>query len=1222
MKSLKNKKVYSKAVFTKIQETKKKIQDVETQIKELTFEVETSSRLTKKSFVDELSEDQLRYLLIEAKPVVYNRKNKAWIKELLSDIAQKHCTLKEFLMKSIESGTLKKNSNDDCCFKVFNKVFQEWFPDRQELQQLKAIQTEFTLQLKRTTLDDEEPMANSDDECPDDSGDEDYVRELAEARMISGIKQGKNSKNSLVIFNSIKSKQKDVLIDISDYPNDMAVNSQIRNVKSLWDLTKPQRLQFLYSILSERTTSISQELNDLLEQLQQLRNCKEELEINEKVQLLSRKKIIGVTITGASIHHDLLHHIGPSVVIVEEAAEILEPSLLAALTPSIEHLILIGDHKQLRPQVNAYELRNNFDFDVSMMERLIECEFEYKTLVKQNRMRPEFSALLHDIYPNLEDNLPVVSKNEPLKCIEKSMFFWSHNYPEQHDRSYTNFKEAERIRALVIYLLCNGVRPCEITVLAAYLGQTKILRSMLKELKTKMPNLFKDSDAEGFIQVQTIDMYQGDENKYVLISLVRSNKEGKIGFLKERNRRCVTQSRAKCGMYFVGNVDMFYSTECWTKLIGSMKQQNCLGQAIPLQCTKHKMSKYLANGAESIDKVISNPKLLCKLTCQDLYACGKHHCKNSCFPRHVHTACPELVWDKFQSCFHPVHRKCTQNISELRCKELVRATFPRCGHQTEKKCHEKIELLVCQYPCKEKNSCGKHRCEKHCGESHGHDSCPTMVEYIFPDCNHPSTDKKKCAEAVTWKCNKTMYFVGSCGHRIQKKCHQKDENVKCPVKPCVKLRKCGHLCPNTCGEHCEKGDCEECLYIYQKRMKRANDLADKIRMGQILFIDNVSDQAEYQTVKDQVLKFIQPMHHWFPEVTKIEKITNIELETKFEEAKSKAFGKFTAWKFHGTSDEGVKGITENGFKMPNPNPLPYQRSMYGQGIYFATDSSKSAQEIYTKGSKKLLLCNVLLGKSKEVSKADNSWTKEKLIAEKCDSLHAPRGTDVMNDEFVIFDPDQALPEYIIHYSFQELKPDKKFLNVKKTPKRTVDFQDPCEMFYCTAEAHFRRMANQSKPPLSPEEATIESIDIVMDRVLKTRFEAAKQQFKRLGIPNKEILAYHGTDKRNIGSILRNNLRVKYARRQRYGKGNYFSEFPAISLKYGDGLLLCRILPGKEYIDNSNCDIPQGYNSKKVLLRQPSETEAVDASGEMIIIENSDQILPFFVIHRRNRELDK
>jgi helicase required for RNAi-mediated heterochromatin assembly 1 len=98
---------------------------------------------------------------------------------------------------------------------------------------------------------------------------------------------------------------------------------------------------------------------------------------------------------------------------------------------------------------------------------------------------------------------------------------------------------------------------------------------MLQDVKTKMPHLFKEINTgrvttEGFIQVQTIDMYQGDENKYVLISLVRSNGDRKIGFLAEQNRRCVAQSRAKCGMYFVGNVTTF-ERGCWSKLIKSMR---------------------------------------------------------------------------------------------------------------------------------------------------------------------------------------------------------------------------------------------------------------------------------------------------------------------------------------------------------------------------------------------------------------------------------------------------------------------------------------------------------------------------------------------------------------------------------------------------------------------------------------------------------------------------
>jgi hypothetical protein len=311
--------------------------------------------------------------------------------------------------------------------------------------------------------------------------------------------------------------------------------------------------------------------------------------------------------------------------------------------------------------------------------------------------------------------------------------------------------------------------------------------------------------------------------------------------------------------------------------------------------------------------------------------------------------------------------------------------------------------------------------------------------------------------------------------------------------------------------------------------------------------------------------------------------------------------------------------------MPDANPPPgYERGMYGQGIYFATDSSKSAQKIYTQGSQKLLLCQVILGRSKEVHEADYSLDKKKLRSNKFDSVYAPRGSAVKNDEFVIFDPDQALPQYIIHFSDTVIPPSPSTLNIQHTftvknmvPLRTVDIQDPFQMYYSWADSHFRRMAIASRPPLPPQKATISSIDIVINKDLEDKFDATKKTFKSQGIPDKEILAYHGTASTNIDSILKSNLQLSFAKRQAYGKGNYFSEFPAVSLGYGDGLLLCRILPGKEYVDYTNCDIPEGYNSKKVLRSQRTgdSAAAANASGDMIIIENSDQILPFFVIHR-------
>ena len=1280
LKNIQNSIWCEKATRAEIQNTRTEIADIEAKIKKVSKKVEASSYLTQRSLVDELNEEQIRSLIVEAAwgsgPMIYivGRRNvgKRWMKQLLDDVSQKYGSVKEFLYMARRIWIPKTNRDGTNCINVFRKVFRYWFPDVRELQRMRKFQAEFNLRIQsdKTTQEGASKEAKDGDD-DDDSGDEYHVKQLLETRTPAGARQEVNY-DDLVLFHSTNTENRnDILVNISDYPPDMVVNSEIRSVNNLWSLDETQRLQFLYSILSEKTTSVYHKLNDLIKQLQNLKNRREELEITNKVEMLSKKKIIGVTITGASINHDLLHQIGPSVVIVEEAAEILEPSLLAALTPSTEHLILIGDHKQLRPQVDTYELCRNFQFDVSMMERLVESGFPFECLAKQNRMRPEFSALLEDIYPNLEDNLPLVSKNEPLKCVEKSMFFWYHDDPEKKDRTYTNVKETKRIIALVMYLLWNGVRPSDITVLAAYLGQTKLLRNMIKQEKTNHSKLFQEIDEngherEGFVQVQTIDMYQGDENKYVIISLVRSNKENRIGFLNKMNRRCVAQSRAKCGMYFVGNLNTLRGAKdsCWPELINSMKVRDCVGDEFPLRCTKHITSKYNAMDGDNIWTVITNPTLLCKQLCGDFYpACGEHPCKKSCFPRHNHTVCPELVEDQFPDCGHDVKRRCPKKISDLLCQVIetvdlpcghegekkcsqnviavicripVPATFPRCGHKTEKPCHVKIEKMKCQKPCQEMNSCGIHQCKDVCGESHGHEACSERIDYKFPNCDHPSPRKKKCSKEITWNCRYKVTFTGICGHEIQKQCHQSEGEVKCTVFPCGRLRKCGHPCTNACGDDCEKGECEDCLRVYRKKMKefreaarkRVKDLKEKIEKKEIpnFSRDEIrgtgSTAAEYQKVKDQVLKFIEPCHNWFPTITKIEKVTNLELEKKFEAAKSRAFGDYIDTKFHGTSNEALEDIITNGFRMPEPDHLPLKkRNMYGQGIYFATDSSKSARNIYTKDSQKLLLCQVILGKSMTVEKADNTLNKKKLLHTKCDSVYAPRGTDVTNDEFVIFNPDQALPQYIIHFSSTNnvVPPSptslttQSFLKKNMKASRSVNFQDPFEMYYNWAESHFRRMAVKSRL----QQVTISSIDIVINKDLEDKFETTRKKFQSQGIPDKEILAYHGTASTNIDSILKSNLQLSYAKRQAYGKGNYFSEFPAVSLGYGDGLLLCRILPGKEYVNSTNCDIPPGYNSKKVLQSQPTgdSAAAANASGDMIIIENSDQILPFFVIHR-------
>lgn len=268
-------------------------------------------------------------------------------------------------------------------------------------------------------------------------------------------------------------------------------------------------------------------------------------------------------------------------------------------------------------------------------------------------------------------------------------------------------------------------------------------------------------------------------------------------------------------------------------------------------------------------------------------------------------------------------------------------------------------------------------------------------------------------------------------------------------------------------------------------------------------------------------------------INKVEKVVNLELEEKFEMARLYAFDDFWDFKFHGTSKEAVDSIISEGFRMPRC------AGMFGRGIYFATDSSKSAQERYTKGSQTLVMCKVLLGKSKVLITEDRSITFEKLKQEGFDSVYAPRDSKetggVFNDEFVVYRPEYALPYYIIHYANNTIAPTDAGLRpslelgnlsyvckcghktfparvtsdatpspflgqtfIKKNVKASwyVNKNDPFETAYQQAEWHFLRMAQKFFP--YPKEYEVESIDIVLNSELERRFNAKASELKTNG----------------------------------------------------------------------------------------------------------------------------
>jgi len=219
---------------------------------------------------------------------------------------------------------------------------------------------------------------------------------------------------------------------------------------------------------------------------------------NERtISLINSKRVIGCTTTAAAMYSQALQSAAPGILLVEEAGEILECHTLTALTPNTKQLILIGDHKQLRPKVNNHNLTvqkgDGYDLNMSLFERLINAGVPHTTLLKQHRMCPEISALIRRLtYPNLVD-APSTATRPKLRGFQDRLIFLNHGHSEveaikiaeKRDPDVTlskqNIFEAQMVLKCVRYLGQQGYGTDKIVVLTPYLGQLQLLLTSLRE---------------------------------------------------------------------------------------------------------------------------------------------------------------------------------------------------------------------------------------------------------------------------------------------------------------------------------------------------------------------------------------------------------------------------------------------------------------------------------------------------------------------------------------------------------------------------------------------------------------------------------------------------------------------------------------------------------------------------------------------------------------------
>ena len=510
----------------------------------------------------------------------------------------------------------------------------------------------------------------------------------------------------------------------------------------------------------------------------------------------------------------------------------------------------------------------------------------------------------------------------------------------------------------------------------------------------------------------------------------------------------------------------------------------------------------------------------CKMSCIQSMDCGKHKCSKTCGEHHTHANCRAQV-DVEMPCKHLMKKSCFQDMLELTCTQKVLKTFPECKHSKKLECFKRIEDL-------------------------------------------------KCMEEV-------KVTRQGCGHKTVKPCCEDLSSTPCE-KECKKRLSCKHACLRKCGEDCS--DCKTCVenqknWERQKRKeieRKIDEIENKMRRrkdSKRAFSLEVKDQSEFDTVKGQVINYIVPDHHWFPIITKIERVTNPKLELAFYKAKLELHDPHRPEdrKFHGTGDDGGENICfGDGFRLPEAS----SNNMFGQGVYFSSISFKSARERYTKGSHKLLLCKVLLGKSLKATQAMNELTPAKMKKDGYDSLYAPAGGLVKNDEFVVYNPHQAIPAYIIHFVKGNISNIQTKLPMPGFKKTTMDPYRNMDMNYCVAESRFYRLQ-------TGKQMKVVKIDIIENPVLEAKFSAKQAEFKSKGIPSDPVFGFHGTAEANIDPILKNNFNLSKIKRAAYGFGIYFSEQPEVSKDYNQGnnsFILCKLLTGKSEI---NCKVIQYFN---------------------------------------------
>ena len=312
------------------------------------------------------------------------------------------------------------------------------------------------------------------------------------------------------------------------------------------------------------------------QKLERLKERATELEIRINAQLFGEARVIACTLVGSA--HRLLERQKFGTLFIDEAAQALEAACWIPLR-KVSRVVLAGDHCQLPPTVKSIAALKG-GLGKTLMERIVENKPEVVTLLKmQYRMNEEIMRFSSSwFYGNQVESAPEVKFRSildfdiPMTWIDTSQF----EIPEESNLTFKeqfvgesfgriNKAEAE-LTLLTLETYFNKIgkqrildERLDVGIISPYRAQVQYLRRQIKKKEWVKPY-------RQLISVNTVDGFQGQERDIILISLVRANDDGQIGFLRDLRRMNVAITRARMKLIILGDASTMTRHPFYRKL--------------------------------------------------------------------------------------------------------------------------------------------------------------------------------------------------------------------------------------------------------------------------------------------------------------------------------------------------------------------------------------------------------------------------------------------------------------------------------------------------------------------------------------------------------------------------------------------------------------------------------------------------------------------------------